>query len=170
MSAADTFEIDQRRPEKSAWLRHWDWFFVLSVAWLLFDLFMQPVLSICIASFKFGWNDFANGFWLWRKDSERPRSGLSGLLPGDRTVANYGDNVRSHTTWPGRLRDLDWHQSCCGQLGTEPGWRRHCDRCVDDDCDVLLCVFFVVDVAGDLDGAQESGQSLDRFDRSVFKT
>lgn len=73
MSAADTFEIDQRRPEKSAWLRHWDWFFVLSVAWLLFDLFMQPVLSICIASFKFGWNDFANGFWLWRKDSERRR-------------------------------------------------------------------------------------------------
>ena len=50
------------------WLNHWDWFFVLSVAWLLFDLFMQPVLSIVIASFKFGWNDFANGFWLWRKD------------------------------------------------------------------------------------------------------
>ncbi len=73
MSAADTFEIDERRPEKSAWLRHWDWFFVLSVAWLLFDLFMQPVLSICIASFKFGWNDFANGLWLWRKDSERRR-------------------------------------------------------------------------------------------------
>ena len=43
------------------------------MAWLLFDLFMQPVLSICIASFKFGWNDFANGFWLWRKDSERRR-------------------------------------------------------------------------------------------------
>ena len=73
MSAADTFEIDERRPEKSAWLRHWDWFFVLSVAWLLFDLFMQPVLSICIASFKFGWNDFANGFWLWRKDPDRRR-------------------------------------------------------------------------------------------------
>ena len=73
MSAADTFEIDERRPVKSAWLRHWDWFFVLSVAWLLFDLFMQPVLSICIASFKFGWNDFANGFWLWRKDSDRRR-------------------------------------------------------------------------------------------------
>ena len=73
MSAADTFEIDERRPQKSAWLRHWDWFFVLSVAWLLFDLFMQPVLSICMASFKFGWNDFANGFWLWRKDSDRRR-------------------------------------------------------------------------------------------------
>jgi hypothetical protein len=73
VSADDTFEVDERRPEKSAWLRHWDWFFVLSVAWLLFDLFMQPVLSICIASFKFGWNDFANGFWLWRKDSERRR-------------------------------------------------------------------------------------------------
>lgn len=69
MSAADTFEIDERRPEKAAWLRHWDWFFVLSVAWLLFDLFMQPVLSIMIASFKFGWNDFANGFWLWLRDS-----------------------------------------------------------------------------------------------------
>lgn len=73
VSAADTFEIDEHRPPKSAWLRHWDWFFVLSVAWLLFDLFMQPVLSICIASFKFGWNDFANGFWLWRKDSDRRR-------------------------------------------------------------------------------------------------
>ena len=73
MSAADTFEIDERRPEKSVWLRHWDWFFVLSAAWLLFDLFMQPVLSICMASFKFGWNDFANGFWLWRKDSDRRR-------------------------------------------------------------------------------------------------
>ncbi|NQV23409.1 MAG: hypothetical protein HQ518_03485, partial [Rhodopirellula sp.] len=69
MSTADTFEIDEQRPGKTALLRHWDWFFVLSVAWLLFDLFMQPVLSIMIASFKFGWNDFANGFWLWRKDS-----------------------------------------------------------------------------------------------------
>ncbi len=68
VSAADTFEIDQPRPSKSAWLQHWDWFLVLSVAWLLFDLFMQPVLSIVMASFKFGWNDFANGFWLWRKD------------------------------------------------------------------------------------------------------
>lgn len=73
VSAADIFEIDERRSEKSAWLRHWDWFFVLSAAWLLFDLFMQPVLSICVASFKFGWNDFANGFWLWRKDSDRRR-------------------------------------------------------------------------------------------------
>lgn len=73
MSAADTFEIDERRAERSAWLRHWDWFFVLSLAWLLFDLFMQPVLSICIASFKFGWNDFANGFWLWRKDQNHRR-------------------------------------------------------------------------------------------------
>jgi len=73
VSAAETFEIDEYGPLKSAWLRHWDWFFVLSVAWLLFDLFMQPVLSICIASFKFGWNDFANGFWLWRQDSDRRR-------------------------------------------------------------------------------------------------
>lgn len=73
MSAADTFEIDEQPSARSPWLRHWDWFFVLSVAWLLFDLFMQPVLSICIASFKFGWNDFANGFWLWRKDSNRRR-------------------------------------------------------------------------------------------------
>lgn len=73
MSAVETFEIDAPRPEKSAWLRHWDWFFVLSVAWLLFDLFMQPVLSIVIASFKFGWNDFANGFWLWSRDSNRRR-------------------------------------------------------------------------------------------------
>lgn len=73
MSTADTFEIDERRSERSPWLKHWDWFFVLSVAWLLFDLFMQPVLSICIASLKFGWNDFANGFWLWRKDSDRRR-------------------------------------------------------------------------------------------------
>jgi hypothetical protein len=73
VSAADTFEIDERRAERSAWLRHWDWFFVLSLAWLLFDLFMQPVLSICIASFKFGWNDFANGFWLWRKDQNHRR-------------------------------------------------------------------------------------------------
>ena len=73
MSAAETFEIDERRPEQAALLRHWDWFLVLSVAWLLFDLFMQPVLSIVIASFKFGWNDFANGFWLWRKDVDRRR-------------------------------------------------------------------------------------------------
>jgi hypothetical protein len=68
VSGADTFEIDERPREKPAFLRHWDWFFVLSVAWLLFDLFMQPVLSVVIASLKFGWNDFANGFWLWRRD------------------------------------------------------------------------------------------------------
>lgn len=73
MSAADTFEIDQQRPARNSWLQHWDWFFVLSVAWLLFDLFMQPVLSIVIASFKFGWNDFANGFWLWSRDPNHRR-------------------------------------------------------------------------------------------------
>jgi hypothetical protein len=73
VSAADTFEIDEQRPAKSAWLQHWDWFLVLSAAWLLFDLFMQPVLSIVMASVKFGWNDFANGFWLWRKDPNRRR-------------------------------------------------------------------------------------------------
>ena len=77
VSAADTFEIDERRPQKAAWLRHWDWFLVLSIAWLLFDLFTQPVLSIVMASFKFGWNDFANGFWLWRKDSNRRRGRTS---------------------------------------------------------------------------------------------
>lgn len=71
--SADTFEIEEQRPVRSGWLQHWDWFFVLSVAWLLFDLFMQPVLSICIASLKFGWNDFANGFWLWKKDSNLRR-------------------------------------------------------------------------------------------------
>lgn len=73
VSAADTFEIDERPREKPAYLRHWDWFLVLSVAWLLFDLFMQPVLSIVIASLKFGWNDFANGIWLWVKDSNSRR-------------------------------------------------------------------------------------------------
>lgn len=73
MSAADTFEIDKGPREKPAFLRHWDWFLVLSVAWLLFDLFMQPVLSIVIASFKFGWNDFSNGLWLWVKDSNARR-------------------------------------------------------------------------------------------------
>ena len=73
VNPADTFEIDERPREKPAFLRHWDWFFVLSVAWLLFDLFTQPVLSICIASLKFGWNDFANGTWLWLKDSNARR-------------------------------------------------------------------------------------------------
>ncbi len=73
MSGADTFEIDQSPREKPVFLRHWDWFFVLSVAWLLFDLFMQPVLSIVFASLKFGWNDFANGIWLWFKDSNSRR-------------------------------------------------------------------------------------------------
>lgn len=68
MNGADTFEIERRPREKSSMRWHWDWIFVLSVAWLIFDLFTQPVLSIFVASFKFGWNDFANGFWLWRKD------------------------------------------------------------------------------------------------------
>jgi hypothetical protein len=68
VSGADTFEIEERPRDKSTLPWHWDWIFLLSVAWLIFDLFTLPVLSIFVASFKFGWNDFANGFWMWRKD------------------------------------------------------------------------------------------------------
>lgn len=73
MSGPEVFEIEERPRERPGWLRHWDWFLVLSIAWLVFDLFMQPVLSVVIASIKFGWSDFANGFWLWRRDSNYRR-------------------------------------------------------------------------------------------------
>lgn len=59
---------------------HWDWLLVLSIAWLLFELFAQPVLSIATASLKFGLDDFLNGLWLWRKDPRRGRARTCGMF------------------------------------------------------------------------------------------
>lgn len=59
---------------------HWDWLLVLSIAWLLFELFAQPVLSIAAASLKFGLDDFLNGLWLWRKDPDRGRGRTCGMF------------------------------------------------------------------------------------------
>ncbi len=73
MSDAERFDIDEAPQSSVAWLKHWDWVLVLSIAWLLFELFAQPVLSIATAALKFGLDDFQNGFWLWRRDSNRGR-------------------------------------------------------------------------------------------------
>lgn len=74
MPRSEVFEIDPtlERGEPRTGIR-WDWLLVVSAAWLLFDIFTQPALAVAIASFKFGWNDFVNGIWLWRRDANRKR-------------------------------------------------------------------------------------------------
>jgi len=80
VSDAERFEIDRAPQSSVGWLKHWDWVLVLSIAWLLFELFAQPVLSIATAALKFGLDDFQNGFWLWRKDSSRGRGRTCGVF------------------------------------------------------------------------------------------
>jgi hypothetical protein len=73
---SEVFELDpsaERGEEKTGF--RWDWLLVVTAAWILFDIFTEPVLAVAIASFKFGWNDFVNGLWLWRRDTERKRGG-----------------------------------------------------------------------------------------------
>jgi hypothetical protein len=74
VSRSEVFEIEQQFPrEASREGFRWDWLIVVTVAWILFDIFTEPALAVAVASFKFGWNDFANGLWLWRRDSNRKR-------------------------------------------------------------------------------------------------
>lgn len=80
MNRNERFEIDTTPSSKTGLAGHWDWLLVLSIAWLLFDLFAEPMLSIVCASIKFGWNDFANGFWLWRRDPVRRRARTCGVF------------------------------------------------------------------------------------------
>lgn len=80
MSDAERFDIDVEPRERSGWMIHWDWVLVLSIAWLLFELFAQPMLSIATASLKFGLDDFLNGWWLWRRDSDARRGRTCGIF------------------------------------------------------------------------------------------
>ena len=74
MANSESFEIDptRERDEIRSGIR-WDWLLVFTAAWILFDIFTEPVLAVAIASLKFGWNDFANGLWLRKRDPDRRR-------------------------------------------------------------------------------------------------
>ncbi len=74
MANSEVFELDpsaERGAERSS--IRWDWLLVFTVAWILFDIFTEPVLAVAVASFKFGWNDLANGIWLKNRDPDAPR-------------------------------------------------------------------------------------------------
>lgn len=74
VSSSEVFEVDptRERDEIRTGFR-WDWLLVVTAAWILFDIFTEPVLAVAIASFKFGWNDFVNGLWLRKRDPDRSR-------------------------------------------------------------------------------------------------
>ena len=59
-------------PEESI-TRHWVWLFVFGIAWLLFELSVDPALSVMVASMGLGWNHFRSSLWLWRRDPEPER-------------------------------------------------------------------------------------------------
>ena len=66
----EVFQIeDDTRPESaSGFTRHWDSLLLVTLAWILFKVFAEPALSLVVCSIKFGWKDFANSVWLWRRD------------------------------------------------------------------------------------------------------
>lgn len=69
----DRFEIE---PEPRSWnlLPHWDWVFMISLGWLLFELFAQPAIGVLVASLRFGWPDIQNALWLLKRDPDQARS------------------------------------------------------------------------------------------------
>lgn len=69
----DRFEIE---PEPRSWslLPHWDWVFMISLGWLLFELFAQPAIGVLVASLRFGWPDIRNALWLLKRDPDQARS------------------------------------------------------------------------------------------------
>lgn len=71
--AQDHFEIE---PEPRSWslLPHWDWVFMISLGWLLFELFAQPAIGVLVASLKAGWPEVMNALWLLRRDDNRSRA------------------------------------------------------------------------------------------------
>lgn len=69
----DRFEIE---PEPRSWslLPHWDWVFMISLGWLLFELFAQPAIGVLVASLRFGWPEVLNARWLLRRDPDHFRA------------------------------------------------------------------------------------------------
>lgn len=71
---------EDQAPASSSVFRYWDWMIAGSLAWLLFEVFAQPAVSIVVASLKFGWTDFANGAWLWWRDPLHDRGRACGMF------------------------------------------------------------------------------------------
>jgi len=58
---------------KSSFSQHWGWVLVLSMAWLLFDLSTDPVISLMVAAIGLGWNHFLLSLWFLKRDPDRRR-------------------------------------------------------------------------------------------------
>ncbi|MFP6764918.1 MAG: hypothetical protein VB858_14930 [Planctomycetaceae bacterium] len=58
---------------KSSCSHHWGWALALSLAWLLFELSTDPVISVMVASIGLGGNHFLLSLWLLRRDPNRRR-------------------------------------------------------------------------------------------------
>lgn len=82
MANNEVFEIEDTKPAEvdSGITKHWDSLLAFSLGWLLFEVFAEPALSIVVCSVKFGWKDFANAIWLWRKDPKRNRARAVGAF------------------------------------------------------------------------------------------
>jgi hypothetical protein len=90
-------EFDSNQEESIS--RHWVWLFVFGIAWLLFELSVDPALSVMVASMGLGWNHFRS--WLWRRDPRRGR----GVLSGGRILANHRGDVRADRRRDDHLSD-----------------------------------------------------------------
>lgn len=76
--SSDSFDdhdiwVDDVDQEESI-TRHWVWLFVFGIAWLLFELSVDPAISVMVASIGLGGNLFLSAWWLWRRDPDRRRA------------------------------------------------------------------------------------------------
>lgn len=81
---ADGLRDESEAEDRESWLvepepegaltRHWGWLLVLGIAWLLFELSVDPAFSVVVASFGLGGNHFLSAWYLWRRDRDRPRA------------------------------------------------------------------------------------------------
>jgi len=72
-SEFDAYPWDEPRPKAVTLQKLLLWSAVIFAAFLVLELTAQPALSVPILCSKFGWSDFATGFWLWRVDPQRRR-------------------------------------------------------------------------------------------------
>ncbi len=63
-----TYQPELEQDAARAWPSGLVWIIVAGTAWLLFELHANSSLVAVVACLKFGWYDFRNGLWLWRRD------------------------------------------------------------------------------------------------------
>ena len=72
-SDAAWLEASTISPENASYGRHWGWFLAVGLGWLLFELSIDPVIGVMVASIGLGGSHFLLSLWFLKRDPDKRR-------------------------------------------------------------------------------------------------